>query len=171
MQVFRVPREERAAFKRQLKTLVSSGDLLQIRGNRFGLPEKMDLIVGRLTTNPGGFGFVVAEHGDGGDIYIAAANLTEAMHGDRVVARVERRTEKGLEGRIIKILERSQSNIVGRFEVDDSGLGYVVPFDRRVLTDVHVPTGQWSAAEPGEMVLVEITRWPTATRGPVGRCV
>jgi ribonuclease R len=169
MQVFRVPREERAAFKRQLKTLVSSGDLLQIRGNRFGLPEKMDLIVGRLTTNPGGFGFVVAEHGDGGDIYIAAANLTEAMHGDRVVARVERRTEKGLEGRIIKILERSQSNIVGRFEVDDSGLGYVVPFDRRVLTDVHVPTGQWSAAEPGEMVVVEITRWPSATRGPIGR--
>ena len=51
------------------------------------------------------------------------------------------------------------------------GLGYVVPFDRRVLTDVHVPTGQWSSAEPGEMVLVEITRWPTATRGPVGRVV
>ena len=43
--------------------------------------------------------------------------------------------------------------------------------DRRVLTDVHVPTGQASSAEPGEMVLVEITRWPTATRGPVGRVV
>ncbi len=93
------------------------------------------------------------------------------MHGDRVVARVERRTERGFEGRIIRILERSQETIVGRFEVDDAGLGYVVPFDRRVLTDVHVPTGQWSSAEPGEMVLVEITRWPTATRGPVGRVV
>jgi ribonuclease R len=169
MQVLRVPREERAAFKRQLKSLVSSGDLLQIRGNRFGLPEKMDLVVGRLTTNPRGFGFVVPEHGEGGDIYVAAANLIEAMHGDRVVARVERRTEKGAEGRIIKILERSQSNIVGRFEIDEAGLGYVVPFDRRVLTDVHVPTGQWSEAEPGEMVVVEITRWPSATRGPVGR--
>jgi ribonuclease R len=40
-----------------------------------------------------------------------------------------------------------------------------------VLTDVHVPTGQSSSSEPGEMVLVEITRWPTATRGPVGRVV
>jgi ribonuclease R len=176
MQVLRIPRDERAAFKRQLKTLVVSGDLLQIRGNRFGLPEKMDLIVGRLTTNPGGFGFVVPEHADPAvsaqgrqDIYIAAANLTEAMHGDRVVARVERRTEKGLEGRIIKILERSQSSIVGRFDVDEAGLGYVVPFDRRVLTDVHVPTGQSSSAERGDMVVVEITRWPSATRGPVGR--
>jgi ribonuclease R len=93
------------------------------------------------------------------------------MHGDRVVARVERHTPRGLEGRIIRILERSQQTIVGRFESDDAGLGYVVPFDRRVLTDIHVPTGQWSSAEPGEMVLVEITRWPTATRGPVGAVV
>ena len=167
-----VPREERQAFTRRLKALVASGELVQLRGNRFGVPEKMDLVVGRLNTNPGGFGFVVPEHapeGERQDIYIAASNLTEAMHGDRVVARVERQTAKGLEGRIIRILERSQQTIVGRFEVDDSGLGFVVPFDRRVLTDVHVPTGQWGAAEPGEMVLVEITRWPTATRGPVGR--
>jgi ribonuclease R len=171
-QILRVPREERATFKRHLKALVTDGELLQIRGNRFGLPEKMDLVVGRLHTNPAGFGFVIPEQakpGEKQDIYIAASNLTEAMHGDRVVARVERRTERGLEGRIIRILERSQETIVGRFEVDDAGLGYVVPFDRRVLTDVHVPTGQWSAAEPGEMVLVEITRWPTATRGPIGR--
>jgi ribonuclease R len=93
------------------------------------------------------------------------------MHGDRVIARVERRTDRGFEGRIIRILARRQENLVGRFELDEAGLGYVVPFDRRVLTDVHVPSGQASSAEPGEMVLVEITRWPTATRGPVGRVV
>jgi ribonuclease R len=93
------------------------------------------------------------------------------MHGDRVVVRVERHSERGAEGRIIRILERSQASIVGRYDVDAAGLGYVVPFDRRVLTDVHVPTGQSSSAEAGEMVVVEITRWPTATRGPVGRVV
>ena len=112
-----------------------------------------------------------SEPGERKDIFIAPPNLTEAMHGDRVVARIERQTERGLEGRIIRILQRSQETVVGRFEVDDSGLGYVVPFDRRILTDIHVPTGQWSSAEPGEMVLVEITRWPTASRGPVGRVV
>ena len=173
-QILRVPREERVGFKRQLKALTESGDLLQIRGNRFGVPEKMDLVVGRLHANPSGFGFVTPEDAPAGerrDIYIAAHNLTEAMHGDRVVARVERQTEKGPEGRIIRILQRSQESIVGRYDVDQAGLGYVVPFDRRVLTDVHVPTGQSSSAEPGEMVLVEITRWPTATRGPVGRVV
>jgi ribonuclease R len=171
-QLLRVPREERNNFKRQLTSLVTDGQLLQIRGNRFGVAEKMDVVVGRLQTNPGGFGFVVPEHAEPGerkDIFIAPPNLAEAMHGDRVVARVERQTERGLEGRIIRILQRSQETVVGRFEADDSGLGYVVPFDRRILTDIHVPSGQSSSAEPGEMVLVEITRWPTASRGPVGR--
>jgi ribonuclease R len=175
MRMLRIPRDERASFRRRLKALVTSGDLLQVRGNRYGLPEKMDLVVGRLSTNPGGFGFVVPDQSepdhDRKDIYIASANLSEAMHGDRVVVRVERHTERGAEGRIIRILERSQASIVGRYEIDAAGLGYVVPFDRRVLTDVHVPTGQSAAAEPGEMVMVEITRWPTATRGPVGRVV
>ena len=173
-QILRIPREERSSFKRQLKALVVSGELLQVRGNRFGVPDKMDLVVGRLATNPGGFGFVVPEHPEASgrrDIYIAGANLLEAMHGDRVVARVERETAKGLEGRIIRILERGNETVVGRYEMDEGGPGYVVPFDRRVLTDVHVPTGQSSSAEPGEMVLVQITRWPTATRGPIGRVV
>jgi ribonuclease R len=173
-QILRIPREARAAFKRQLKSLVTAGELVQVRGNRFGVRDKMDLVVGRLSTNPGGFGFVVPEHVDAAerkDIYIAGANLLEAMHGDRVVARVERETAKGLEGRIVQILERGSETIVGRYEADNSGLGYVLPFDRRVLTDIQIPTGQASSAEPGEMVLVHITRWPTATRGPVGRVV
>jgi ribonuclease R len=48
-------------------------------------------------------------------------------------------------------------------------MGYVVPFDRRVLMDVVVPNGQEGGARPGEMVTVELTRWPTATRGAIGR--
>jgi len=170
----RVPREEVPAFKRQLKALVASGDLLQIRGNRYGLPDKMDLVVGKLTTNAAGFGFVVPDHAEstkGRDVFIPAPQLGDAMHGDRVVVRIERHTEKGIEGRIIRVLERHQATIVGRYEAADSGLGYVVPFDRRVLADVHVPSGQSSSAEPGDMVVVEITRWPTATRGPAGRIV
>src|SRR5687768_5050904 len=136
-QILRIPREERSSFKRQLKGLVASGELLQVRGNRFGVPDKMDLVVGRLSTNPGGFGFVVPEHAETSerrDIYIAGANLLEAMHGDRVVARVERETAKGLEGRIIRILERGNETVVGRYEMDEGGPGFVVPFDRRVLT-------------------------------------
>jgi ribonuclease R len=44
----------------------------------------------------------------------------------------------------------------------------VKPFDRRVLMDIFIPPGQEGGASPGEMVIVELTRWPTATRGAIG---
>src|SRR5215831_4036235 len=179
LQILKIPRDDRTAFKRHIKNLVASGDLIQIRGHRFGLPEKMDLYVGRLQTHPAGYGFVTPERPleAGGDIYISGPHLDEAMHGDRVVVRIERVKEGGrAEGRIIRILERSNTSIVGRYDRDDSsrsesrsnGMGYVVPFDRRVLMDIYVPPGQEGGASPGDMVIVELTRWPTATRGAIG---
>jgi ribonuclease R len=180
LQVLKIPKDDRTAFKRHIKTLVASGELIQIRGHRFGLPEKMDLYVGRLQTHPAGYGFVTPERplDVGGDIYISGPHLNEAMHGDRVVVRIERIKEGGrAEGRIIRILERSNELIVGRYDRDEphrtesrsDGMGYVVPFDRRVLMDIFIPPGQEGGASPGEMVVVELTRWPTSTRGAIGR--
>src|SRR2546428_927570 len=179
LQILKVPRDERTSFKRHIKTLVASGDLIQIRGHRFGLPEKMDLYVGRLQTHPAGYGFVTPERPleAGGDIYISGPLLNEAMHGDRVVVRIERIKDGGrAEGRIIRILERANDSIVGRHDRADSpraesranGRGYVAPFDRRVLMDIFIPPGQEGGASPGDMVVVELTRWPTATRGAIG---
>jgi ribonuclease R len=171
MKTFRVKPDAAPAFKRHIRSLVDSGDLVQVRGNRVGLPDKMDLIVGRLQSNPGGFGFVVPERKDvdTGDLYISGANLKEAMHGDRVVARLERhRSGDRPEGRIVHILERGNATLVGRYDLDQAGLGFVVPFDRRVLKDVHSPAGETRGARPGQMVTVALTRWPTPTRGPVG---
>ena len=175
MQRLGVAREQRVGFRRRLDTLVEAGDLIKIRGNRYGVPDRMHLVTGRVEVNPRGFGFVTPDHpvdGVVGDLYIAGANLNQAMHGDRVVVRVERQREPTrAEGRIIRILERAAAQLVGCFEVDDTGLGYVVPFDRRLTMDVHIPRGAGDEAAPGDMVEVELTRWPTSTRGPVGRVV
>jgi len=180
LQTLKVPRDDRTSFKRHIKSLVASGELIQIRGHRFGLPEKMDLHVGRLQTHQAGYGFVLPERplDSGGDIYVAGPHLNDAMHGDRVVVRIERIKEGGrVEGRVIRILERASAWIVGRYERDDAarsdsrptGVGYVVPFDRRVLMDIFVPPGHEGGASQGDMVSVEITRWPTSTRGAMGR--
>ncbi|MDP6605831.1 MAG: ribonuclease R, partial [Dehalococcoidia bacterium] len=171
-QALRIPRDQRPAFQRRLKALVASGAMVRIRGNRYGLPDKMNLVVGRVQTNPRGFGFVTPEAATGadGDIYIAGANLNQAMHGDRVVTRLERRGQGGrAEGRIVRILERRAATLVGRYDTDESGLGFVVPFDRRIIMDVHVPAKERGTAARGDIVVVELTRWPTATRNPVGR--
>jgi len=174
LQILKIPRDERTTFKRHVKSLVSSGELIQIRGHRFGLPEKMDLYVGRLQSHPAGYGFVSPERplDNGGDIYISGPHMNEAMHGDRVVVRIERIKEGGrAEGRIIRILERANQMLVGRYDRDENGMGYVVPFDRRVLMDIFIPPGQEAGADPAQMVTVELTRWPTSTRGAIGRVV
>jgi ribonuclease R len=173
LQRLKIPREQRPAVTRLLKDLVQSGHLVQTRGTRFGLPDRMNLVVGRVQTHPRGFGFVVADRpleGVTGDIFIAGANLNQAMHGDKVVVRVERTGERA-EGRILRILERGASSVVGRFEIDESGMGFLVPFDRRLIVDVLIPADERGDAGPGDMVVVEITRWPTPTRSPLGRIV
>jgi ribonuclease R len=173
LRLLKIPREERPTFKRRLKQLVESGDLIQVRGERFGVPDRMNLVVGRVQTNPRGFAFVRPDRpaeGVSGDIFIAGANLNQAMHGDLVAARIERYKDGDrAEGRIIRIIERGSSSLVGRYDLDVSGLGYVVPFDRRVMMDISVPRDETRGAKPGDMVTLEITRWPTPSRNAMGR--
>jgi ribonuclease R len=175
LQVLKIPREARTTFKRQLKALVTSGALVEIRGNRFGLPDKMNLVVGRVSTNPRGFAFVDPEAplpGGPSSIFIAGNNLNQAMHGDRVVVRIEHQREPDrAEGRILRVLERGSERIVGRYELDDAGRGFVVPFDRRLVIDMQIPAADARGATPGEMVTAQITRWPTPTRPALGRIV
>ena len=172
LQLLKIPKEERATFRRHLKSLVADGDLIQIRGQRFGLPEKMDLHVGKLETHPAGYGFVRPERelDGGGDIFVPAHQLNEALHGDRVVVRLERVKQDGrVEGRVIRVLDRAHTSLVGRFDQAAHDVGVVVPFDRKVLMDIFIPSGQEAGATPGDMVVVEITRFPTGTRGAIGR--
>src|SRR5919197_1301832 len=157
LQRLKLPRQQRATFKKLLGDLVESGALVQTRGNRYGLPDRMNLVVGKVVTHPRGFGFVVPDRpleDVKGDLYIAGSNLNQAMHGDRVVARIERYTENGAEGRILRILERGSATVVGRFDVDAaSGRGFVVPFDRRLIMHVEVPSDEFLGAAPGDMVV------------------
>ncbi|MGE5127143.1 MAG: ribonuclease R, partial [Betaproteobacteria bacterium] len=156
-----------------LRRLIADGAIVKIHGARVGLPARMNLVVGRLSCSPSGYGFVVPEKRSPGeaDLYVAASNIREALHGDRVVARVERRGPRGPEGRIIRVLERANQHLVGRYEDDGRVGGHVVPFDKRVLQELFVPAGDGGGAESGVMVLAEITRPPTATRNPIGRVV
>ncbi len=173
--VLKIPRDARAAFKRNIRDLVNDGELIQIKGNRYGLPGRMDLVVGKLDGHASGIGFVAPERPVEGltrDIIIPERSLREAMHGDKVVVRIERyRPDGRAEGAIVQVLERAATTVVGRFEEDRVGLRYVAPFDKRITADIQIPRGESMDAEPGQMVTVEITRWPTPTRGPAGRII
>lgn len=175
MRALKLPKAEAPGIRRALKTLVDRGALIETRGRHFGVPELMDLAPGRITVHPNGFGFVKLDHPIdtvSGDVYVAGHNLHEAMHGDRVLVRVERHGRDGrAEGRIVRILERSATTTVGRFDREAQGVQYVTPFDKRLLMDVQIPEGEERQAEPGQMVVVEILRWPIHGRPALGRVV
>src|SRR5688500_11384550 len=62
-QRLKIPREQRGTLSRLLKELTGRGDLVETRGNRYGLPDRMNLVVGKITIHPRGFGFVAPERG------------------------------------------------------------------------------------------------------------
>ena len=119
-------KEQRQKVRDCLRDLADEGKVVRIRGNRYGLPSKMNLIVGRVKTHPDGYGFVIPEAEGEEDVFISPRNLKEAMHGDRVVARVESIRKKGKEGSVIRILERKTHKIVGKF-MRAKNYCYIIP--------------------------------------------
>src|SRR4030066_1961747 len=140
-------KEQRQSAREYLKDLAESGKVVRIRGNRYGLPSKMNLIVGRVKAHPDGYGFVIPEAEGEEDIFISSRNLKEAMHGDRVVARIESVRRKGREGKVIRILERGFYKVVGKF-MKAKHYSYLIPEDERILQEVYIPEGETKRARP-----------------------
>ena len=161
-------KEQRHQVREVLKDLAESGKVVRIRGNRYGLPSKMNLIVGRVKAHPDGYGFVIPEAEGEEDIFISSRNLKEAMHGDRVVARIESVRRKGKEGSVIRILERKMRQVVGKF-LRAKNYSYVLPEDERILQEVFIPEGETKRARPNQIVVAEITQYPTERVRPEGR--
>ena len=161
-------KEQRKGAREWLRGLAEEGRVVRIRGNRYGLPSKMNLIVGRVKAHPDGYGFVIPESEGEEDIFISPRNLKEAMHGDRVVARIESVRKKGREGSVIRILERKTREVVGRF-MRAKNYSYIIPEDERILQEVFIPEGETKRARPNQVVVAEITQYPTERARPVGR--
>ena len=168
MRVLSIPKEDRYRFRRLIAKLLQTGDLIRIRGNRYGLSDRMGLVVGRLAVNPRGFGFVTPDNATSDQsVFVASDHLSQAMHGDRVAVRIEKNAGRS-EGRVVRVLDRANEDFVGRYEADNMGTGVVVPFDPRVVMDVHIPAGEDLGADSGQMVVVRIERWPEPNRGAIG---
>ncbi len=163
-----LPKDQRQRVKEVFRDLAEQGKVVKIRGNRYGLPTKMNLVVGKLRCHPDGYGFVIPEREGDQDIFISARKLKEAMHGDRVVARVESIRRRGKEGSVIRILERAHRKVVGKF-VRGKNYSYVIPEDERISQEVLIPEGETKRARPSQIVVAEITRYPTEGLRPEGR--
>ena len=156
-------------------------------------------IIGRLVAHRDGYGFVVPEKPRNdfeGDLFIPPDQMHDAMHGDHVAARIERRdrSREGrsrAEGRIVRVLDRAHPTVVGLFRYGSSG-NYVLPYETRLTQEIVIPPGEelpsalrgkiGAPARPGRggpklreldgaVVNVELTRFPRGGVAAAGRVV
>ncbi|MGI8431418.1 MAG: ribonuclease R [Chthoniobacterales bacterium] len=174
--------DHRGLLKEALRHLEREGEIARIRKNRYVLPAEADLVTGKLQIHQSGFGFLVRENSTEGDIFVPAENTGTAMNGDRVVARITRdaaftRARTGNnrpEGRVIRILERAHTTIVGTLQ-QTRNFSYVVADDPRMVHNVYVqPRPLPSPARapvPGDKVVVRLEPWESRHVNPEGEIV
>ena len=173
----------RVAVRKTLRDLERAGEIARIRKDRYVLPAEADLITGKLSVHPVGYGFLTSEKPGEPDVFIAAENVGTAMHGDRVVARISPEPPAGRikgrrEGRVIRILERAHDTVVGTLQ-RSRNFYYVVPDDPRFVHDIYVhpvaaareDRASETAAAVGDKVVVRLEDWQSRHVNPEGEII
>ena len=114
--------------------------------------ENTNFKTGRLLVNPKGYGFVVLDPSfNEDDVYINGINLMNARNNDIVI--IEIINQKTREGKVVRILKRDDSIIVGLL-YEENNLFYVKP-DKEGYKDIYIPNDMINGAIPGHKVLVK----------------
>ncbi|MCW5659505.1 MAG: ribonuclease R [Burkholderiaceae bacterium] len=130
----------------------------------------MSEVVGTVIGHRDGHGFVQRDD-DEADIYLSQQEMHSVLHRDRVRVRVVRYDRKGRpEGRVLDIIERRKTSIIGRL-LHENGMWLVAPEDRRYGQDILIPKNATASATVGQVVAVELTEPPSMFSQPVGRVV
>jgi ribonuclease R len=142
----------------QLDRLTVRGQLVHIDREHWSLARaasRDNLVAGRLDLHRDGYGFVRPNRRPSAtdlkvasatqDIFIPPDEINAAMQGDQVLVEVERPKADGRQqGRIVRILERTNPTVVGTFRVARADRGrdnVVIPFDDRMTQPIVIPPG------------------------------
>ncbi len=169
LKVLKVERSDIGQFFADLDNMEAQGLIFKTRKNKYVLPNRINLVVGILKKNRKGFGFVISESDDKGDVYISSSEMNSAMHGDRVAVRLmfDEEGDKSREGEVVKVIKRNNYEVVGTFDRSDK-FGFVIPDDPRVGHDIFIPQDQINGAVTGDKVVAKIKVWPQKQRNPEG---
>jgi len=171
-----------------LRTLVreleASGEVVRGRRQRYGLPGQSGYITGKVV----GYGtraatLVPMDNSPG--ITVPGENLSGAVHGDTVLAKLVRGRDGGREAQVVRVLNEGSAEVIGRISapvgdrVDSQhgqrawpdsgaeGTGRTVDLgERRGKKRVTV---DGTVAKPGDHVVVRIDQWGEGYEKAQGR--
>ncbi|MBL8476394.1 MAG: ribonuclease R [Methyloversatilis sp.] len=184
VQALDIQPEEREHFVRRLSAMEREAQLMRNRRDAYIIPDKADLVAGRVEGHPDGFGFVITgdgkadkkgEKGDKGDIFLSAQEMRSVLHGDRVLVRVTGLDRRGRrEGRVVEVTERGNTRLVARV-VEEHGVQFCIAENRRIRQQIVLAAPEKGKralkAAAGSVVEVELIEQPTRYTPPIGRVV
>lgn len=164
--------EEFKDFIKLLNQLEESGHVVRGGNDRYGVPERMNLVRGRLQAHAKGFAFLIPEDREHPDVYINAHDLNTAMNGDIVFVKVTSRSQGGgrLEGEVVRVITRANTQIVGVFQGQDT-YAFVIADDKRVTRDIFIPQHAFNGAVTGQKVVVKIVNYPEGRSAAEGEVI
>ena len=155
-----------------MRELLDEMYVIVTKKDRIISPNQAGIFVGKFISHRKGFGFVESDKEDERDLYIASKDVNGAMHGDRVLAEVTREASGGrrAEGRIINVIKRVKTQIVGTFKPHEH-FAFVIPRGNELRTDVYIQEKHFNGAMEDDVVVVEITQWAKEDKKPEGKIV
>jgi ribonuclease R len=179
LRLLRLPPNRQQDLQRVLRALEQSGRITRTKGNRFIQSREADLIPGRIQINRQGKGFLRPDDPASKEIMIPEDATSTALHGDHVLVRRDIRA-RGFRGdraeretgKVIRILERKRTQIVGTLQRSKQFL-YVIPDDPRTPHDIYVPPPRdvGRPAHVGDKVVVELGEWESRHTNPEGEII
>lgn len=169
--LLQVPKEQREELREVLESLEADGRIYLSKRGKYCKGEAKRL-TGTFRANLKGFGFVVVEDGNA-DVYISGDDVNGAFDGDQVefvITKDAQGQRRSREGRIVRIIARGMTTVVGLFQKkEQQNYGFVLPDNQRFPHDIFIPDEKSKGAVSGHKVVVELTSYGEAGRKPEGR--
>ncbi|WP_338808997.1 ribonuclease R [Neisseria leonii] len=160
-------------FERRLKAMARDGQILINRRGAVCAADKLELVKCRVEAHKDGFGFAVPvnKQPKQGDFVLYERQMRGLMHGDIVTVRPAGTDRRGRrEGQVLDVIERAQTDVVGRFYVE-RGVAILLPEDKRLTQAVLLEPESVAAFKPksGQVVSAQIESYPQGHQPAVAK--
>jgi ribonuclease R len=157
--------EKYEALGKRLGAMARDGQIVRNRRGDYLPVDEQQLVRGRVSAHPDGYGFLIPEHGDV-DIFLSARQMRRVLDSDRVVVHITGKDNRGRsEGAIVEVVERANKTVVGRLEIK-RGVAVLHPDNKRLNHEILI--SDTNKAKDGQIVLVDLVEQPTNRRPPIG---
>ncbi|OAJ54487.1 ribonuclease R [Paraburkholderia ginsengiterrae] len=164
-----IKRQEREGFFKRLGAMERDGQIRLDQRNLYQLTHPSNFVAGRVQGHRDGYGFLIRDDGQD-DLFLPTGEMQKVMHNDRVLARIVGYDRRGRpEGHIVEVTDRANKRVIGRL-LNENGALIVAPEDKRIGHDILIAQNT-KKAKVGQVVVVELTDFPSRHSQPLGRVV